>query len=358
MKIGILTFHRAYNYGAVLQCYALQEDLKELGHDVEVIDYKQPFIDHIYQIYNWDLIRGCFRHPLGFYKFIKLVLPLRKLKRKNFGNFRNQYLTTSNPCTATNIPQDYDFYVIGSDQLWGINCLGGQLDPVYFGEFKHKESAKIIGYAISTDNKSLKSAPQKQLSNWLQNFHALSLREQSMSDLLYNCMGTKSHVDLDPTLLLDKEKWNFTPKIDWSTKKYVIVYYAGRPIGKYAHNELLRKASAISNHIGAEVVDLSSMKYAVEDFVMSFKYAQCVVTSSFHATVFSVIFNTPLYSVKLHDGHDGRYVNLLKNLGMEESLIEMDDFVEVPPMTDYTKVNYNLSLLREKSLEYITKSLS
>lgn len=358
MKIGILTYHRAHNYGAVLQCYALQEVIKELGHDVEVIDYRQPFIEQFYKIYKFDMLCARLLHPHALKSYIQSEVPLRKTKKKNFEVFCNKYLTTSVSCASSSIPQDYDFYVIGSDQLWGKNCLGGKLDPIYFGAFERKKTSKVVGYAISTNEKSLNSVTADQLQGLIKNFNALSLREQSMADYVLNKIGVCAHVDLDPTLMLCKDHWNFSTKTDWKNRKYVVVYYVLREYGEYAHREILNKAKEIANKINAEVVDLSSVNYSVEDFVMSFKYAQCVVTSSFHASVFSVIFNTPLYSVKLHDGHDGRYVNLLKSLGMEGAIIELDDYVDRVPNTDYEIVERKMTELRKSSFDYLKSNLS
>lgn len=355
MKIGIITFHRAHNYGAVLQCFALQKTLVNLGYEAEVIDYRQQYIERVYKPFRLDMVRRYIFHPTSLYHYFREEVPARKVRRQIFESFCSKYLTLSDPCTGIKMPNDYDAYIIGSDQLWGINCLGGTFDHIYFGQFP--KTGRTIGYAISTNEKSIRSIEQDHLSSLLSNFDSLSLRERTMSTLISELTGIHTHVCLDPTLLLDKNAWNFPSTIDWKNKRYVLVYYVIRGFGAYAHNELLKKANAIAANIKAEVIDLSSMTYAVEDFVMSFKYAQCVVTSSFHASVFSVLFNTPLYSVKLHDGNDGRYVNLLKELEIEESIIEMDDSVEQIPQIDYDRVNNTLSCLRIPSIDFIRNSL-
>lgn len=353
MKIGILTFHRAHNYGAVLQCYALQEVLKSIGHDVEVIDYRQPFIEYVYKILRWDIILDLLKHPFAFRKDIKQ----KRHRKANFISFRANYLHLSAICNSNDIPKYFDAYVIGSDQLWGVDCLGGRLDPVYFGNFSHSEGSNIIGYAISTNERSINSVDKQQLTNFIKNFYTLSFREQSMSNLVYTITGVSTHVDLDPTLLLKKEMWNFHTSTEWRKRNYVLVYYVHRKIGKYAHLNLLEKAKEIAANINAEVIDLTTLNSSVEDFVESFKYAKCVVTSSFHATVFSVIFSSPVYSVRLHDGLDERYVNLLKVLDMNSSIVEMDDALGNIPQIDFNKVNTKIEELREPSIEYLISSL-
>ena len=164
MKVGILTFHRADNYGAVLQCYALQQAIGSLGHEVFVIDYRQPFIEKWYT--------KCIRtfHLKYFLKLdlkdkwlylsekLKYDLLLRfkehPLRRKEFARFRKSFLNLTVPC-GNDIPKDFDVFVIGSDMLWARECMGGKLDYVYWGEFNHANTSKIIGYAISTTPASM-----------------------------------------------------------------------------------------------------------------------------------------------------------------------------------------------------------
>lgn len=357
MKVGILTFHRAHNYGAVLQCYALQEVLKSMGHDVEVIDYRQPFIEHIYSTYRKDLIKRYLTHPNALYKYLRLDIPIKKQRKSIFEYFIHKFLSLSKKCDSNSIPTNYDTIVIGSDQLWGVNCLGGKLDATYFGCFPKDKKTKTISYAISTNIKSLSSISNEELKKLTSNIDVISLREESMSVVLGNKIGKEITVCLDPTLICDSTLWNPLINESWKKKKYVLVYYVIRGFGEFAHKEILNKARQIAESIEAEVIDLSSMKFSVNDFISAFKYAQCVITSSFHATVFSVVFNRPLYSVKLHDGYDGRYVNLLENLGMSECLIEMDTEVDSIPHIDYENVNNRLLSFRMPSLNYLKNNL-
>lgn len=155
MRIGILTFHRAHNYGAVLQCYALQEVLKSMGHEVLVIDYRQPFIEAIYSPFNFHRLKGLLLHPRGIYRYVRSISQ-RLRKRRIYTAFQNKHLRLTKP-RQKNIPEDFERYVIGSDQLWGLHCLGGIADDVYLGNFKHKSQSKIMGYAISTNLNSLKA---------------------------------------------------------------------------------------------------------------------------------------------------------------------------------------------------------
>ena len=133
MKVGIITFHRAWNYGAVLQCYALQQAIKDLGHDVMVIDYRQPAIEKCYQAFS---LKGSIKALLKPGKYSEQGFLYRNRIRKEFTEFRDRFFDLTAPCTQSSIPDDFDVYIIGSDQLWVPNWTGGYFDEVYFGNFK------------------------------------------------------------------------------------------------------------------------------------------------------------------------------------------------------------------------------
>lgn len=355
MKIGILTFHRAHNYGAVLQCYALQEVLKGMGHEVQVINYLQPFIESEYKVFSLSrLLKTTLARPKGGIAYIKDIVPVNRIMKNNFTSFRSKFLNMTDECAA--IPKNFDVYLIGSDQLWG-NCLGGQLDPYYFGDFPHTDKSKIIGYAISSNIGALRKFGWDTIRRLVSNMDAVSVRESNIAKVFKENLGIEAHIDIDPTLLLPKVYWKPVINNKWNNHKYVLVYYVKRGFGEYAHNVLMSKARVIANNNNLEIIDLSTKTYCVEDFVSLFSNATCVVTSSFHATAFSVIFHRPIYAVKLHDGSDGRYVDLLQTLNMSGCLIEMDTYVDSIPMVNYSEVEEKLLKLRAESTDYLNNEL-
>lgn len=360
MKIGILTFHRAHNYGAVLQCFALQEVLKGMGHEVEVIDYRQPWIEDFYKAFSMQVLRKRYkgikrscRYILNYSKRVKVVMAKRPL----YESFRDRYLSLSRPCNK-NLPQNYDAYIIGSDQLWGLHCIGDVPDPVYLGRFKHPSTSKVIGYAISTNKESIVRLSNTCLKEDIRNFDTLSLREQFAIDEVKRITAKDIDLCIDPTLLTTKETWEpLTTNSKWKNKKYVLIYQV-RGSGeakKYIFNTATDIAKQISDD--CEVVNINTDLPTVEEFVSMFKYASYVVTSSFHATVFSLIFNTPFFSVKLNDGKDGRYVNLLKSIGAEDKIIQVGDTVCLSKKS-FDNINEEILKLRRHSLDYLTKSLN
>lgn len=349
MKIGILTYHRAHNYGAVLQCYALQEVLKSMGHDVWIIDYRQPCIEKNYKSFDFSSFWEHIFSPKILHYYLK-TYPIRKKKKEIFTEFISKHLNTTCKCNACEIPQDFDAYIIGSDQVWGLHCIGNKKDEVYLGNFKHNPNSKIIGYAISTNKESLELLCKEGLSSYIKNFHSLSMREEFAANYIKKHTTTNPIVTIDPTLLTNKQTWLPLINDKWKNKKYVLIYQVR--FLKNDKNFLYKKAKELANVLDCEIIDLSDMQYSVEDFLSSIKYAQYVITTSFHATIFSIIFNTPFYSVKLNDGHDERLVNVLNKIGLNEHCVNTN-FLPNYKKIDFKLAEKKLHVYRESSISFL-----
>lgn len=356
MKVGIITFHRAWNYGAVLQCYALQEAIKNLGHDVRVIDYRQPAIEKCYQTFS---LKGSIKALLKPGKYNEQGFLYRNRIRKYFKEFRNSFFDLTAPCSQSSIPDDFDVYIIGSDQLWVPNWTGGYFDDVYLGNFKRAKHSRVLGYAISSNADSVSAMSSKEIDEIKSNFSALSLRESSIADLLKKRVNCDIHVDLDPTLLLNKSLWQPITKTSKGSKKdYMITYHLPGRYKALGRNDFMSRAKVIAERQNLELIDLSSFKYSVSDFVSLISNASLVLTSSFHATVFSLIFNRPLIALQLNDGYDSRYVELLHAVGAENAIYDVDFLNKDMKEIDYSEVNKKMDLLRYPSLEFLKKNIN
>jgi len=357
MRIGILTFHRAHNYGAVLQCYALQEILRRMGHDVQVIDYRQPWIEDFYNLFCRNMIRRNASSASRLFSYLKSSMKkwiLAPSKAADFRDFRERFLNLSLPCQEA-IPQLYDCYVIGSDQLWSLHCLGGVQDKVYMGDFERPAGSRLVGYAVSADMKSIQSSASL-LKAMVPGFDALSMREKEVAEAVAALTGCPCEVCLDPTLLTDASLWNplMTPV---EKEEYVLMYEVRWR--KESKGLLRRKADELAASIGGgcTVIDLSTMKYSVRDFVSLFRYARYVVTTSFHGIVFSILFERPFYALPLWNGYDLRYVELLHSLGLDARLIDPDVVMDQKDI-DYGQVKNKLEILKRHSIDYIDKALN
>ena len=357
MKIGILTFHCAHNYGAVLQCYALQETLKNMGHKVEVIDYRPDFLLSPYKV--WDIYRDKY-----YNYFLKrlvlecLILPRRIAKRKVFDLFIQTKLCLTKEKT---ISPSFDAYIMGSDQIWNPQITNGIHKP-YFGYFNFpKGNRKYIAYAASMEVSSLNQETKDFFTKALKNFDAISVREKTLANLLQPLTPQKIETVLDPTLLANPTMWDSIIKRPLINNKYVLVYQV-----RYDPNTK-RIAQSIANQIGAKVIEITALIYqeykrnvyqccSPEEFLGWIKYADCIVTTSFHGTAFSIIFRKPFYCLKLGKG-DTRAVSLLQELGLENRMVEKTSSPDCQ-LIDYQKATMELTHLQKKSHQYLVSALS
>ena len=304
MKIGVLTFHCAHNYGAVLQCYATQEFLKSQGHDVEIINYRPEYLLDPYRLFDINrILRGT---PILFFKaiIIELLMFGNRYKRfRGFENFINKRLNIGKVVGKDTLPSDCDAYVIGSDQVWNPKITRG-FDSVYFAGFPFvKGEKKYVSYAASMETKNLDDAQIEFFKKNLCNFDSLSVREDALQQLLLPLTSKSiSHV-LDPVLMASSRIWDRFSSDKTDVDKYVVVYQVR------SHPDTLRIAHHIATQIGAKVKILvawpvfrsvkgTDQTATPEAFVDTIRNAACVVTTSFHGTAFSVVFKRPFYTVK------------------------------------------------------------
>lgn len=356
MKIGLLTVHRAYNYGSVLQCYALQEYLEQKGHEVMVIDYRQRWTEAVYKPFSWYYIFYYLRKKdihaiVGYWRERKKRYEEVKKQAHNFLGFSKRLHLTS-PC-RNRIPQDFDQYIIGSDQLWSHQCVGGE-DKVFLGNFKRPKLSRLLGYAISAGTNSLQLFGKEKTARILSRFDALSMREKSNAEYIERTLGACLPVCIDPTLLVDASLWQNMINASWASKKYIAVYQVRHIAGQ--SDFLRKKAEVLAKQLECEVIDLSAMQYSVEDYISIIKYARYVFTSSFHATVFSVIMETPCFALRLNDGLDVRYVDLLSNIGLEKELVDVD-FTPLPFKVDFVEAKKKLRSYVKTSEEFLNRHL-
>jgi len=323
MKIGILTVQRAINYGAVLQCYALQQTLSSFGHDVWVINYLQNKVETVDRsplgFKGWlNMVRG--GHPRGALLYPRIQRRMQQV-RARWDSFLETYIhLTDQPCTWRDIPQDFDLYVVGSDQVLNSRvCMG--LDPAFWGDFKHRSDSRIVTYAASTSVKNLQQDNDKhEIGRLLKNFSHLAFREKSVTDYVnatYNPSPVAVTV-LDPTLVAGPDIWQAFDSGQYENRDYVL-YFGARPYD--ADPQVLQhKAEHLAQRLGCETMSIAFGEDTPCQFVEKFKHARAVVTSSYHGVMFSLIFRRPLLAVKYGDEQDARYTDLLSSLEASDML--------------------------------------
>lgn len=339
MKIGVITFVNEDNYGAVLQAFAMQVYINQMGEECE-------FINVSLNNYNKNT-----------YRFIEKIFTSLIFFRKkiNFIKFRKKLSISENK----NIDYDkYDVVIIGSDQVWNPFLTGGELQPVFFGEdFKGIK----IAYACSCGNCNVLEGKEKKIFQLLQNIDYLSVREKSLEEYLNKFINKPIITVLDPVFLLDKSMWKKKLIKNFEVKghKYIFVYILEEnPSITAAINEL----SSVEN---LEVITLRTKKHYINEykrypgadpqrFLELLYAAEIIVTNSFHALAFSYIFRKKIALFK-HSKFNERIENLLKILNVENSYYtntkSVLDFSTVEEATDFTR-------LKSISKEFLDEGIS
>lgn len=360
MKIGILTFHNAINYGAVLQAYALKKHLSSAGHCVEIINYTPKVIEKDYKVFTLATPLKLYRiilYPLLLAKRILLFIPRLRLTRK-FVNFNLKALSLSEKTSASQtIPEDFEAYVIGSDQVWNYDIVQDSL-PVYLGRFNTSTAALRIAYAASAGagEKLLKTKDDFDL------FNALSVRELSLRTHLQQ-LGVSSTVVLDPTLLISPAAWHdLADQSNYPTReRYILLYMM------YDVPEALKTAKKLACQKGIKLKIISNFTFShitkdhflhpvgPEDFVRLFRDAECIITTSFHGTAFSLIFNKNFYFISSKTKGENRIHSLLSTLGLNDRMVE--NVTDIAPI-DYSYANSKILDLRAHSTAFLQDSLT
>ena len=362
-KIGILTFHRALNYGAVLQCYALKEQLANMGNDVEIIDYRPQYIEKYREFFYWKDIkqlsimnglRYLLRLPVDFYFRRKAARSFDKFLEDNF-RFSTQVFSYQE------MPKGFDIIIFGSDQIWSPEICEG-FDLVYWGQFR-KGRTRFVTYAASLGgHNSLSDFEWGYVKKYIEVFDRLSVREKQLHESLSRLSPKAVELVIDPTLLVDESVFHKI-SIRPTEKDFVLLFTLEESDKAYSF------AKRIAEEKGLKIIRLSltppiinKEKEAINvscispaEFCGYFKFATYVVTISFHGTAFSIIFRRNFYT--LRSRMQDRALHLLKLVGLEKRLVSPED-VKAINQVDYSQINEKLKLIRSTSCNYLTTSIN
>ena len=371
MKIGILTLPLNTNYGGILQAYALQTILERLGHEVYLIEkcrkklslpiWKAPFA-YAKRIYR--NIRGQ-RWPIFYEQKLNVEMPIirqhtdkfisKYLKRKVYGNFSDIKET------------DYDAIIVGSDQIFRAAFLHKDIVHSYL-DFAVGWNIKRIAYAASFGTKEWEYSKKQTIEcgKLIKLFNAVSVREASGIILCSKYFGIKAEHVLDPTLLLDRVdyvelfKATNTPR----SQGNLLCYILDKTIEKNCIiNEIAKGLNLIPFNVKSES-DLVSdplvkrIQPPIEQWLRGFYDAEYVVTDSFHACVFSILFKKPFIVIANERRGLARIMSLLTVFGLEDRLVLQGKHGVNLSGIDYDKVYQKLQVLREESRCFLKVNLS
>lgn len=341
MKVAILTFQDAQNYGAVLQAFALKRKCLEYV-ETDVINYYNPFFHE--EEKNTDLKA-----------LIKKIMNYKKIQRKKskFEHFMNQYIVQNQRKVLKDelvgLDEQYDVFITGSDQVWNLECSGN--DKSYFLDFITKSSKN--SYAASFG--SLRKVDNNYMKDLLSGFKNISVREESGKEIIKSVLNRDALVVLDPTFLLKKNDWQRAFNLQFA-EQYVLVYevLAGDQLfeqaKKFAQDKKLNLICITSTdkpRVGAKVVKDAGP----EEWLQYFSRAAYIFTNSFHGLAFSLNFQKQFFVELLPPPAktNTRILEMLKCVRVERDSSKANELPDI----DYSKVEQVLNNERQNSVEYL-----
>lgn len=340
MRIKTITCHDVYNAGASLQAYALQTYLKNQGHNVEIINYKPEYLSRHYRLNVVNNLK--YDRPVIRQLYLLAKLPGRfkaknSFKKKAFDAFRDKYLFLTDiyesfESLVSNPPQA-DVFIAGSDQIWNPLFPNGK-DPSFFLQFVDK--GKKVSYAASIAAEQLDPVDFDRMKGWLETFDYISVREESAVKLI-NDMSLPAQRVSDPVFLLEREAWSgLADSVEKEKDCYIFVNDFD---GGGLSTEIARK---IRKEKTVQIISWFDMPEADKvvqggplEFLNLIKNADLVISNSFHATAFSLIFGVNVLVTKRKESINSRLVELLNRFHLKDRLIEA-----VSDMDRIKKINW------------------
>ena len=353
-KIGILTFHRANNYGALLQAYALKNTIKTMGVKAEVINYLCPKIEKDYAFFS-----GVFGVKWFIKKMIKvLFLPKIISNNNKFGQFRKKYLIDT-PCltpeSINKINDEFNAFISGSDQIFNPKLT--DFDDNYLLSFV-KDNRKKYSYAASLGLSEINGKEKKFLTDNLKSFYKISVREKQASNIISKLVDKEILTHLDPTFLFNKTAWQEIAVPQVKKEKFILLYLMNVNDKIISFAQQLSKATKLKIvYVSDALINKTPFKaicVTPQDWLRYFLDAEYVVTNSFHGLAFSINFNKNFFIDFLPPNWpvNSRIENLLDLTDLRNRLIDNIDF-DYNIRINWLKVNKIIEEERQKAKEYL-----
>lgn len=366
-KIGTITFHAAHNYGSNLQAYALQEYIKKISgkeYEYEIINLRTDIQKQQYSINKDNKVLSKIVRKYILKDFNKKNI----LKFERFEDFIKKYLKTTKE--YNNIEElkkanlKYDYYISGSDQLWNLRAK--DFDWSNFLEFAN--NGKKFSYAASFGPKKIHWTEEEKsrVKKDLERYDYLSVREEESKKNINELLDGEISMHMDPTILLTKSEWEkLTPNERIYKDKYILYYSLDQ------NNDYIKLVKKISKLLNLPVV---TTRYAGRrelfrgfkqiydvgpiEFLNLLKNAELVLSSSFHGTIFSIIFEVPFFAI--NGLNDCRISTLLKKIHLENRSISLKEINQ--KCKEYKKINFEFARQvikkeRKKSNIYLKQAL-
>lgn len=355
MKIGVITFFNYNNYGAALQCYGLYKTLEKMGHEVEYLDYTCPYIGNPFKLKHLK-DKGLFGYIYSTVGYI-CYLP----RKKKFAEFRKQipHTRSLNHNNITDVGDDYDKYITGSDQVWSAKLT--DFDGTYFLDFVSDDKKKY-SYSASFGENIVKEENRKKYETLLGGFNSISVREDYGQKLVKEFTGKSSEIAVDPTLLLSERDWTAASAKRKVKGKYILVYQLGfskqliqavKEVAKLSELQVIYIPFPLGGALKCKI----SLSIGPAEWLSLFKNAEYIITDSYHGIIFSIIFKRLFLAVVDGQHKNKRAISLLEKLQLKERIAKDGQFANIQNEIDYEVVMRILEKDIESSKQWLLEHI-
>ena len=363
-KIALYTLYGLFNFGNRLQNYALQQSITSLGLKASTLVDKR--LGRGFLIKN--VAKLFLKRSNGKIRFKNLEDYAEEPRKYNFQKFNDKYiemhrLHTSKIYFPSSVSDNFDFFVVGSDQVWNAEGWNGKygLANWYNYTLQFAPPEKRIAYAASFSINKLPCQWEKPFAEVLPQFKAISVREETGAEIIRNLTGLEVPVVLDPTMLLTVSEWR---KIEThtleDTEKFILTYFLG-PQSENIYREIEKKASDLNLPV-INLMDYKSKYYCSgpDRFLELVDRAEIVYTDSFHGTVFSILFHKQFYlyqrnlTLEGYSDMGSRLDTLLKKTQLTERVRNREMITE----EDFKKADMLIEKEREASMQFLRDALN
>lgn len=367
MKIGLLTLPFTWNYGGILQAFALQKILHNLGHEVIIISRRRNRNNLLLRGMvwaKWTLMKTL--RVFNFFHFVPLVA-VEEFKKQYFQDITPN-IFSDNSMRRTVNKFKFKGYIVGSDQVWNYGSPPHLYN--YFLDFTENSDVVRLAYSASFGREGWHYTKQETLvcSELAQKFDAISVREVSGVDLCKKYLKVQVDHHLDPTMLLDKDyyiKIINSSKVSQSNGKlllYILDFSEeNQKIVSEVKNILKLKPFAVRQDKKTKLIKnaLKGIYPSVAQWLKSFYDAEFVITDSFHGTIFSIIFNKPFIAIANKKRGLARFNSLLQMLELENFLVSSSlDISEkkIKSIIDWKDVNKKIEIHKSIAIQYLERN--
>ncbi len=352
MRVNIITKHSAYNFGAMLQAYALSEKVSELGADCSIIDLRQK---KPAPVSSWLSPSGAIKN-LAFYLHKKEILD----GYQKFETFIKNYTKTEKYDSSWDLRKeipDADVYISGSDQVW--NPL--DINDAFYLRFVPKDKIRA-SYAASMGISYIPEGAKNIIKEYINDFDYISVRENTGKEMLSEITDKDINVNVDPVFLLDEDRWKSVGKKPDLNKPYILCYVLYRPVWlngwlKKLHKKTGKQIVVVTTDAYRNIYHNKIIRNAGPfEFLGLLQNADFVVSTSFHGVALSIANKRPFYAA-INENAPSRISDLLSLMKLEDRIIsEKTDTVLCD--LDYEEANKIIEAEREKSVNYLKQLIT